>query len=116
MMESDGIISEKKHTKKKYSESEKAEYCAAWKRSSKSMSEFCRDNELSFQTFYRWVNREKLSRELFIPVNTGIERGNKGENLKVKFRDGCEVYFSDIKDESKIIKLLEGLRDVIAHS
>jgi hypothetical protein len=116
-MEAERIISEKNHTKKKYSESEKAEYCEAWKRSSKSMSEFCRHNDLSFQTFYGWVNREKkLSRELFIPVDTGIERGNKGENLKVKFRNGCEVYFSDIKDESKIIKLLEGLRDVIAHS
>ncbi|MGB3946920.1 MAG: hypothetical protein WBM13_02965 [Bacteroidia bacterium] len=119
-MEETKIISEQSNQRKKFSETEKAEYCEAWKQSEKPMSKFCREKGLSFQTFYGWLNRkrnrEKLSKGLFIPVDTSIDKSTRGENLKIKFPNGCEVYFSDIKEESKVLKLLEGLRDAIANA
>ena len=85
---------------------------AQWRKSGKSVVNFCRERDLSYRQFMRWRQRIKertASKPLtLIPVTTQIEKRN---SLTIRFPDGIGIEVEHGFDEALLSAVVQALRE-----
>ena len=87
---------------------------AQWRKSGKSVVNFCRERDLDYRQFMRWRQRIKeipATKPLtLIPVTTQIE---KRSSLTIRFPDGIGIEVEREFDEALLSAVVQALREAL---
>jgi hypothetical protein len=111
-MQGSAQISEPKTKRKHTTTLIRQSHVESWKRSSLSMSEYCRQKELSLSNFSGWVQTYNKSQGIFKPINVLSLRNNAevpSNTVEIHLAQQVKIRFSNITDCTLIIKIAREL-------
>lgn len=95
---------------KRYSDEERNIYFEGWKKSGLSMSQYCRDKEVSVSTLSKWAGTQNNSKPEFKPVTlTSTMPCNQNIMVEIVVDNRIKMRLPSTADVSMIVNIVRGL-------
>lgn len=104
----------KKPKNKYHSQEDKQGHLDAWTASGLSMSEYCRQNNLSISSLSNWnaqsKSKEKITAPKLKPIEklTAVQNHMKLTPIEIVLPDGIKIRLSDLQQLASILKIIKG--------
>ena len=103
----------KKPKNKYHSQEDKQGHLDAWTASGLSMSEYCRQNNLSISSLSNWNARSKSKEKITAPKLKQIEKLTAVQShmkltpIEIVLPDGIKIRLSDLQQLASILKIIK---------
>jgi len=92
-------------------ESEIKIHISEWKQSGKSMKQYCRDNNISFDSFYYWYRKfskiDSCNNEDFVPLKIINKPAIKENKIEIHYPNGVKLLLTGGNNLSYLRELIK---------